>query len=460
MVLYFFFALLTLCTTHAYTDTITTPISKNFTDFSVAVADDTPTKVMAYKDWTFAVYIAADNDLNYFSGRNLADMAKVGSTSNLNIVVHLDKPGLQEKTKRLYIEKNKLVHVNANDPYSFQKLDSGNPTTLIDFCEWTMKNYPAKHYALILWNHGSGILDNFGGRAINPSELFIFNPQTNMLEIDRSVNYLDFIERTYFEQRAVCFSDTFKTFLSNQKLDLALKTIQKTTLAGKKFDIIGYDACLMAMTEVAHLIQPYAKIGVFSQELELGSGWKYDEVLKPFLTGSLTPEEFGAHIVNAYGNNYQAITADYTLSAVDLTKLTPLVLTIDNVSSILIQMMKFQQQNSVFNAIKASKSKRLCTHFSESSYIDLDHFLANISDTIEYITLSPDKNQLKAQLQQAVTLAREALASCVIAHCEGKNLTRARGLSIYFPLRPADQTYTITPFARSNQWLNLIEMVA
>lgn len=452
--------LLTCPNMHVHCKTPTT-VQKNTPLITETVVQQPyATKALAEKEWTFAVYIAADNDLNYFSGRNLSDMAKVGSNERLNIVAHLDKPGAYEKTKRIYVEQNRLVQVNANDSYSFQKLDSGSASTLIEFCEWTIKNYPAKHYALILWNHGSGILDNVGGRTVNPSELFIFNPQTNMLELDRSVSYLDFVQKTYADMRAVCFSDTFKSFLSNQKLDFALRTVQQTALKGKKFDIIGYDACLMAMVEVADLIQPYAQVGVFSQEVELGSGWKYDEVLKPFLTKTMTAEEFGAHIVDAFDKNYQTITADYTLSAVSLSKLPTLTTAIDQVSSIILQMAQYQQQNAVYHAIKASKSKRLCTHFSEPSYIDLDHFLSNVTDTLEYISLTADKTFLKESLRQAIASARQALASCVIAHAEGKNLARARGLSIYFPLRQPDQTYVITPFARSNRWLSLIETMA
>ena len=192
------------------------------------------------------VYIAADNDLNYFSGKNLDDMTKIGSTEHVNIVAHLDRQGAHEKTKRLYIEKGKIIQIQNPSP---QKLDSGSAETLIDFCHWAVTRYPARHYALVLWNHGSGILDSVGGRTvINPSELFIFNPQTNMLEIDRSIEFLDFMQQQkLFDPRAVCFSETYNSFLSNQKLDYALKTIQQKTLHGAKFDIIGYDACLMGM---------------------------------------------------------------------------------------------------------------------------------------------------------------------------------------------------------------------
>ncbi len=419
----------------------------------ITIAKDAPKKA-----WTFMVYIAADNDLNRFSTRNLDDMAKIGSNENINIVAHLDKQGSKEKTKRLYVGKDQLIQVNHGQPSSFQKLDSGCETTLIDFCEWAITNYPAKHYALVLWNHGSGISDNVAGRLLNSSELFVFNPLTNMLELDRSITFFDFITKKEKEHRGVCFSDTYNSFLTNQKLDFALQSIQKGALRGKKFDIIGYDACLMAMTEVADLISPYADIAVFSQEVELGAGWKYDEVLRPFTYSAPTPEQFATHIVAAFNTAYQSITQDYTFSAVSLSKFTNLERSLDALSAILIDMLKFQSGTSVLNIIRAARSKNYCTHFSQPTYIDLDHFLTNLYDTINYATLSPEKEYLKNNIKPLIATTRVNLSQCVLAHTEGRSLARARGLSIYYPIRFVDSSYTITPFARKNRWFNLISM--
>ena len=41
------------------------------------------------KDWNFIVYIAANNNLHRFSVHNIRQMAKVGSTENMNIVVQI-----------------------------------------------------------------------------------------------------------------------------------------------------------------------------------------------------------------------------------------------------------------------------------------------------------------------------------------------------------------------------------
>src|SRR3989338_4999628 len=302
------------------------------------------------KDWTFIAYIAADNDLDYFSMRNIDDMKKVGSTKHINIIAQVDRQGAHETTKRLYIEKNKAIQVNTTNPSGAQKLDFGSALTLIDCLDWAIEDYPAEHYALILWNHGIGILDNIAGRTTAPSDFFIFNTETNMLEINRTIEYLEYL-RQKNELRGICFGDTYGTYLTNQRLHYALQEAHINFLKGKKIDIIGFDACLMSMIEVGNLIRPYSDFMVSSQELELGTGWPYHKVLEPFLTKTLSPEEFASHIVQVYHDNYKTITYDYTLSAVNLTMLGAVEEHLDSVVNLLCKALVHQKNNTVAKLI-------------------------------------------------------------------------------------------------------------
>jgi hypothetical protein len=406
------------------------------------------------KDWTFLVYVAADNDLAYFAGRNIEEMKKIGSTKHINVLVQLDGQGAHEKTKRLYIEKNKTVQVNYNHPSSQQKLDFGSALTLIDACQWAIEDYPAKHYALILWNHGIGILDNIGGRTSAASELFSFNTETNMLELNRDVGYFDHIKQK--QPRGVCFGDTYGTYLTNQKLEYALKEVTAKLPQGKKFDIVGFDACLMSMIEQGNLIRPYTHFMVASQEIELGTGWPYHKILAPFTEKTLSPEELSKHIVNVYHHNYKAITYDYTLSAVDLTNFEALEKGVSEVANLLLQALTHQRNNTVTRLIRASKSKRLCTYFSEPSYLDLHHLLCNLSETLDFMALEPGHLHIKKELKEKLVSTRQALEKTVVANCCGRNLTQARGLSIYFPTRLIESSYVITPFAEVYSWLSLL----
>ncbi len=417
-------------------------------------------KSVIESDWTFIVYMAADNDLDYFARRNLEQLKAVGSNENISIVVQLDRHGAHEHTKRLYVTKGQLYQMNAHDITSQQKLNSGSAQTLIDCCEWAITHFPAKHYALVLWNHGIGILDSIRSKTTNASELFTFNPSTHMLELDRSVGFFDFLERKSREEerRGVCFSDTYGSYLTNQKLDLALKTVCEKHLY-KKFDLIAFDACLMSMIEVASLIRPYADIMVASEEVELGTGWPYEAILAPFEKHTLSPVEFGKQIVNAYAKHYHSITKDFTQSATNLASIELVEKNIDQVSSLLLEVLQFQKSYSVKRAIQASRSKRTCTYFSEPSYIDLHHFYSNLLEAIEFISLEEQALHLLPLLKQRLHEGLTLIEFSLIANATGDNLTRAKGLSIYFPLRSIDPSYNQTSFAHATKWVDLLKAV-
>lgn len=413
------------------------------------------------KDWTFFVYIAADNDLRGFAARNLQQMAAIGSTLHINIVAHLDTriSNKQKITRRYYIEKDKITHMNNNDPAT-QSMDSGSAQTLISFCTWGIKNFPANHYALVLWNHGSGIVDPAHGRIVNPSSLFTFNPITNKFELDRSIGFLDFISSLdkQFNERGICWDDSTGNYLNNQSLNTALSQICSSSLNGNKFDIIGFDACLMSMLEVADIAKQHAHTMIASQELELGPGWRYDSILHPFKNTTLSPVAFAQHIVKTYGDNYNKITDDYTLSAINLDSLSALEDNLSSVSSLLLQALGMQKEMSVKNAIRASRNKLLCTHFDEPSYLDLHHLYVNLQSNLKHFSFHNQQQGtiLLQSLNQLLERGRSLIKQIVIANVVGANLRQASGISIYFPEHKIHSSYRKTIFANTNNWIELI----
>jgi len=63
-------------------------------------------------------------------------------------------------------------------------------------------------------------------------------------------------------------------------------------------DLVGMDACLMTMLEVAYQLREHARILVGSETVEPGPGWPHDRILGE-LTASLatTPDELAAVVV-------------------------------------------------------------------------------------------------------------------------------------------------------------------
>jgi len=397
--------------------------------------------------WTVMIYAAADNSLSEYALKDIQEMAKVGSNENVTIIVQLDELGEKEKTKRLLIKKGSVENVGAL--LLNVKLDSGDAQTLIDFCKWGIDEYPAEHYALVLWNHGSGVLDPAPGRSFNVAELFIKNPSTYQLEVDRSISFIEWIRR-----RGICFSDTRRTYLNNQDLMRALNAI--TDHLGRKIDVIAFDACLMAMIEIIDTVRFYADYMVASQEVEPGDGWHYEKVLEKLSLQYMTPREFAEHAVESYRQEYLSQVPDFTQSAVDLRKSHGLIDNIHRLATLLLGTIDLQVENTVTLAIETSKDRKNCTSFSEPSYIDLSDFYYNLRMTLPFMQLEPGHKSLIDQLGRTLDAGIELIKQAVIANVCGKNLAHAGGISIYFPKKSIDASYEKTYFSRENAWGELL----
>lgn len=405
-------------------------------------------KKAGVKEATIMVYIAADNDLHYFAWKNIRQLAQV-APENLNIIVQINEPGKYKKTQRYLITKDKAYELNKQNK---DKLDSGSSETLVDFCGYCINTFPANDYVLILWNHGTGIIDP-QRRLRHFEECLHFNPANLTIEVDRNfrdLEEMDLIERE--ETKGICFDDQYNSYLTNQKLEKALNTITNKYLGGKKLALIGMDACLMSMLEVANIFKKYAHIMVSSQEVELGAGWQYDKVLKYYNSRNLNG--FAKHIVEAYKQAYESIYPDYTLSAVNLDLIEELEKSINNLAKDLIDASKNQIGMSVKNLIKKCKEK---IGFDIPSYIDLCTFCESLSKNIDSCTLKSNEAAIKESIKKHCTDCINAANKSIIANASGKNVPFAKGISIYLPEREKlHSSYARTNFAASNNWFNLI----
>lgn len=403
---------------------------------------------------TVGIYIAADNDLFPFAGRNIKQMQNIGSNDKLNLVVHFNmhKTGGKKISKRFLVKKNKLMQVGPDF-----SADSGNIKTLLDFCKWQIENFPADNQVLILWNHGTGIIEPNLRKAINPSQLFNYNHHNKLIELNRNIGFIDYINsqlQTKTPTRGICFDDTTRNYLTIRNLKDGLETISKDYLKGKKLALLACDACLMSMIEVISPIKEYADYFVSSQEVVLGTGYDYTKTLEPFINTHITKEQFVQHIVQTYKETYGKITNDYTQSAINLSKIHLLEDNITQVSQILIKALDKQNGNSLKEVIKLSKHKNFCTHFDEPTYIDLGHFYQNLLNNLSKCNLknSQETNDFKLNLKKLLIEGITIINNAVIANAVGKNLKNATGISIYFPENRIHNSYNQSEFANKTKW--------
>jgi hypothetical protein len=94
-------------------------------------------------------------------------------------------------------------------------------------------------------------------------------------------------------------------------------------------DLVGSDACLMGMIEVAYEIKDIgASVMVGPEETVPWNGWPYDAILTDLTSNpSWTPSELATSIVDRY---YESYHDDWTQAAIDLGHMNALASTVNN----------------------------------------------------------------------------------------------------------------------------------
>ncbi|MEF3274117.1 MAG: FHA domain-containing protein [Chloroflexus sp.] len=339
-------------------------------------------------DWTILVYLDGDNNLESDAIDDFLEMAQVGSSDRVQIVVQMDRIrspeawddrrfGNWEGSLRFLIEPG-MEPTRDNALIDLGESNMGDPTTLTDFLIWGIETYPAQHYAIILWDHGASWL-------------------------------------------GVASDDTDSDVLTLPEISSALQSaLTRTGL--DRFELIGFDACLMAQIDVLHTVAPYGRVMVASAELEPNSGWAWDAWLAQ-LVADPTQDGFAIApvIVETYMKSFRGSQGDdVTLSAFDLTRVDELISGLDRLAKELQQGV--QQSYAAIGQARSFVNIYAPSYAEEFNAIDLPHFLS----------LLPQQGATGPMRDQANQLLR-AIETARIANGVGPYHRQSGGLSIYFP---------------------------
>jgi len=356
--------------------------------------------------WTFLVYLNADNSLESYGIGDMNEMEMVGSSAQVNVVVQFDRtgaPGSDSSNddwtdcRRYLVTKDSDSQVIHSPVLQYMgEVDMGNPQTLTDFIEWAKTNYPAENYALVIWNHGSGWRD-----------------------------------RSLMAAKGVSWDDTSGTFINTPQLGTALQ--------GQNLNLVAFDACLMSMIEVAYQIRTDAQtIMVGSEELAPADGYPYDLILQPLHDNpSMTPGEFASVIVNQDVDSYVGYYA--TQSAVDLSKIGPVA----SAADLLAQAL---QANSSTYAAEIASARDASQHYQvypEYDFRDAHDFAQRVKQAAPAPDITAAADALTSAITNSVLLEKHTGASVADSH----------GLSIYIPASSGfDTPYSQLAFAQDTAW--------
>jgi hypothetical protein len=348
--------------------------------------------------YTFLVYMnGSDLESSYIEGYgyssagtdDIVEMAAVGSDNNLNIVIETGGTKLwanevidPEQNQRWLVGKEEILNLG-----DLGKKNIGDPDTLKDFIVWSVQNYPADKYVLDFWNHGGGPLYGFGS-----------DEHHQITENGQELN----------------------DGLTVQEIEKALSEAKSIT--GVDFEIIGFDACLMASIEVAEAVKEYGKYLVASEETEPGHGWNYTPVMNAIKNN---PGIDGASLGKVIADGFKAQAETYktdeliTLSVVDLKAVDNIVNKLNNLCrGLSVDLVDIQTFNSV--SYSRSRAESYGANNPSEGYMEI-------------IDLYDFASTLEGEFQDEAVSLMDAIENAVVYRINGTSRLYGRGLSIFLP---------------------------
>lgn len=385
VVIYFIVSKLKLPDTQTYVDTTQPQVSSANTayDNGAYSVDRTlsegirpkRTEILgnASDEVTIMLYLLG-TDLESRAGMATMDLQEIldaDISQNINIVIETGGTAtwknntFSNKTNQRYLITSNGMQILEKDLGRKSMVD---PDTLTDFISYTENRFPADRYFLIFWDHGGGSVTGYG------------------------------------------YDELFKG--DNMTLDEIGGALKK---AGCEFDLIGFDACLMATLETAHVVEPYADYLIASEEVEPGIGWYYTGWINELSKNtSIETIDLGKKLIDDYINEVKKRVpkSQATLSLVDLAELK---------SAISDEFISFARSTGELiesdNYKTVADSRAVTKEFAASSKI-------NQIDLIDFL------ENLKTTESEAFS---EALKKSVKYNRMSDNITNSNGLSIFFP---------------------------
>ncbi len=186
--------------------------------------------------------------------------------------------------------------------------------------------------------------------------------------------------------------------------------------SGVTFDLIGFDACLMATLETAVVLEPYADYMIASEEVEPGIGWYYTGWVTALSENtSISTLDLGKKLIDDYVAEVRSRIpqSQATLSLIDLAEVKGTVP--DALSRFAVSTNKIIVEEKDYKIVADARAQT--KEFARSTrinQIDLIHFAENL------------------ETPEAKSFA-ETLRGCIKYNRTSRNISNANGVSIFFP---------------------------
>jgi hypothetical protein len=362
----------------------------------------------AEKEWTFIVFLDADNNLESAGINDFLEMSDEGSDSSIDIVVQMDRiPGYDTshgdwRGAMRYRVTQGMTPTVGNAVQDLGEVNMGDPTVFVNFVKWAIDNYPAKKYAVVVWDHGSGWI---GGVSYDSTSS---NDRLTMSELKSAMG-------------------------------------QIKAHRGSQIEILGFDACLMGMIEVTYQVRDTTKISIGSEETIPNDGWPYDDILSDLKANpTMSESTLATAIVNDYIASYQGGSQGSDQSV------TLAAFLVSSVSS------NLKQSVSDFATKLISKIATYKTQITNARSNTEDYYYDEYADLYDFADEIYSRIA-DAGIRSSAQSVMNNLLSARVAEGHGPEHPDSYGLTIFWPKTAGEYTshsasYKLLDFAGNSQW--------
>jgi len=329
--------------------------------------------------WTVMVYLDGDNNLDPDAHADLAEMAAVGSTAAVNVIVLLDEYDGPANLLKVTTGGSQVV---AGFPHNRVEVDMGDGTTLATFVDFVQARFPADHVLLDLWDHG----DDFRGFAWDDHPYADNSPGSDFLTHTEIIN----------------------------------------ALSGHHFDILAFDGCVMSNLEVTY---EYAARGVsadymIASEIYIpNQGFAYDGLLAPLVANpTMSALDLGRAIVDSYMVFYAGGGWQVGLSVVKMSEVPALVDSVGGLATALEQDMPAYRECVATGRGEAHLGWSM---YGWEAFVDFPTWLTSMQACLGTgSTLTPLIDAVSSHLAAALPYVRNT---------HGLDVKGAGGIGVFFP---------------------------
>lgn len=343
-------------------------------------------------DHTVLIYMCGADleSKNQLASGDIQEILKVsGQPDDVNIVLETGGASSwastygisSSKLERYHVENKSLVR---DDQLTYASM--GLTSTLQSFIEYGLNNYPAERTGLVFWNHGGGM-------------------------------------------RGVCYDEKKNDdVLKNSEIKSAVNgALSNCGMSGQKLEWVGYDACLMAVQDIAETNSAYFNYMVASEESEAGYGWDYDNWVDDLYSKKTTTTILKAIVDSFISDNGGANSSsgDQTLSYLNLSYVSAYKTAWENMAAQLNSKVTTSNK-STFNSAITSKVK----HYADSDY---DYFCT--FDAWDFVDKLENNSAFSSfRIDSSYTTAvKSAHANLVAYNLAQKGAGVSKGLCMYWP---------------------------